>query len=59
MNLHWLREKEFFKQFKIIWDKGKHNGACYFTKPHSIKHHIIARSEYVQELINLISEYNI
>ena len=36
MNLHWLRNKEFLKKFKILWDKGEHNGADYFTKHHSI-----------------------
>ena len=48
MNLHWLRDKEFLKQFKILWGKGEHNGADYFTKHHSIKHHRLTRSDYVR-----------
>ena len=56
MYLHWLRDKKFLNQFKILWDKGEHNGADYFTKHHSIKHHRITRPDYLRDLINLISE---
>ena len=54
MNLNCLRGKEYLRQFKILCDKGKHNGADYFTKHSSIKHHRITRPEYIRELINLI-----
>ena len=31
MYLHWLRNKENKKNFKVQWDKGSNNDADYFT----------------------------
>ena len=39
MHLHWLRDKEKQKQFKVIWDKGSNNKTDYFTKHHPTIHH--------------------
>ena len=39
MQLHWLRDKELNKSFKVFWDKGKKNGAEYYTKHHPTVHH--------------------
>ena len=49
MNLHWLRDKEFLKQFRILWEKGEHTGADYFTKHHSIKHRRKTTPDYVPD----------
>ena len=50
MNLHWLRDKTNQKQFNLIWEKGKLNGADYFTKvTHPTVHHKAMRGNYVQD----------
>ena len=45
MHLHWLRDKEKQKYFKVFWDKGANNYADYFTKHHPIIHHRRIRNE--------------
>ena len=45
MHLHWLRDKEKQKYFKVFWDKGENNYADYFTKHHPIIHHRRIRNE--------------
>ena len=39
MHLHWLRDKQNKKHFKVFWDKGDDQGADLFTKHHPIVHH--------------------
>ena len=39
MYLHWLRDKENQRIFKVYWDKGTNQGADYFTKHHPVIHH--------------------
>ena len=47
MHLHWLRDKEKQKDFKVYWDKGSNNYADYFTKHHPIIHHRRIRNEKI------------
>ena len=49
MNLHWLRDRENRKQFKVSWKKGSENGADYFTKHHPTVHHRKTRPKYVRD----------
>ena len=39
MQFHWLRYREFQKQFRIYWQPGKENYADYLTKHHPATHH--------------------
>ena len=52
MHLHWLRDKENKKFFKVFWDKGKNQGADYFTKHHPTVHHqhVPKERNYVRDL---------
>ena len=50
MNLHWLRDKETQKDFKVTWSAGKSNTADYFSKvTHTIRHHRQQRPNYVRD----------
>ena len=49
MNLHWLRDREHHKHFKIRWHRGKDSNADYFTKHHSTVHHRQTRAKYVRD----------
>ena len=52
MELHWLREKTNQEQFNVLWEKGKLNGADYFTKvTHPTIHHKSMRSNYIQDQV--------
>jgi len=55
MNLHWLRDKEVQKYFKIFWEKGSGNGGDYFTKHHPTIHHRTQRGRYVRDTLNMLS----
>ena len=55
MNLHWLRDKEAQKYFKIFWEKGSGNGGDYFTKHHPTIHHRSQRGRYVRDALNMLS----
>ena len=59
MYLHWLRDKENQKIFKVYWDKGANQGADYFTKHHPIIHHrrIRLSKQYVRDACNLIRDH--
>ena len=47
MRLHWLRDRECQKQFRIYWLPGKLNYADYWTKHHSGTHHQNMRKEFL------------
>ena len=49
MHLHWLRDRENRKHFKVVWHKGKDSKADYFTKHHSIVQHRQTRPRYVRD----------
>ena len=51
MRYYWLREKETKDQMKFYWEPGAHNNADYFTKHHSIKHHLKERPKFVLNTI--------
>ena len=38
MRFHWLRDREYQKQFRIYWRPGKSNYADYWTKQHPESH---------------------
>ena len=50
MRFHWLRDKEREKYLRVFWDKGKRNGADYFTKHHPAPYHKLMRSKYILTL---------
>ena len=52
MQLHWLRDKENMKFFKVFWDKGSNQGGDYWTKHHPTVHHRRIRLErkYVRDM---------
>ena len=52
MQLHWLRDKEMQRYFKVFWDKGTLNGADYFTKHHPPVYHLHIRQvrKYVRDI---------
>ena len=54
MNLHWLRDKEVQKYFKIFWEKGSSNRGDYFTKHHPTIHHRFQRGRYVRDALNML-----
>ena len=60
MQLHWLQDKENQRFFKVFWDKGKNNGADYFTKHHPTVHHrqIRASKTYIRDNLNVNSLKN-
>ena len=39
MSVHWLRDREFQKQFHIYWRPGKLNYVDYWTKHHVAQNH--------------------
>ena len=47
MQFHWLRDREFQKQFRIYWRPGKLNYADYWTKHHPGSHHQNMRKEFL------------
>ena len=51
MHLHWLRDKEKHKQFKVYWEKGSKNYSDYFTKHFPIIHHCRVQNTktYIQD----------
>ena len=51
MNLHWLRNREHRKQFRIEWQKGSGNTADYHTKHHPTTHHRQMRSKYIRDVV--------
>ena len=55
MNLHWLRDRENNKEFKVHWERGIYNTSDYFTKHHSISHHKNERPKYIKDKINALS----
>ena len=55
MYLHWLRNKENKKNFKVQWDKGSNNDADYFTKHHPTIHHRKLRSKFVRDLLSEVT----
>ena len=55
MNLHWLRDKEIQKYFKIFWEKGSGNGGDCFTKYHLTIYHRSQRGRYIRDALNMLS----
>jgi len=55
MNLHWLRNKEVQKYFKIFWEKGSGNGGDHFTKYHPTIHLRSQKERYVEDALNMLS----
>ena len=47
MRFHWLRDREFQRQFRIYRRPGKLNYADYWTKHHPEKHHQNIRKEFI------------
>ena len=39
MGFHWLRYREYQKQFRIYWRLGKSNYTDYWNKHHPVTHH--------------------
>ena len=54
MSLHWLRDRENHKQFKVQYKKGTEIPADYFTKHHSVNHHRASRAKFVQDSIHIL-----
>ena len=54
MSLHWLRDREKQKQFKVQWKKGADIPADYFTKHHTVTHHRNMRGKFVRDSINIL-----
>ena len=46
--MHWLRDKEVFKQILVYWDKGKNNESDYFTKHFPPSVHRQQQPRYIQ-----------
>ena len=59
MQLHWLRDPENQKKFKVIWEKGSKNGADYFTKHHATIHHrnIRLAKRYIRDVQTDLKNY--
>ena len=57
MRLHWLRDRETKKQFRIFWDAGKNNHGDYFTKHHPPLYHKLMRQRYLQ-ICSFLSSQN-
>ena len=49
MNMHWLRNREERKHFKVQWAKGSNNAVDYFTKHHPTVHHRSERRKYIRD----------
>ena len=47
MRYHWIRDQVKLRVFKITWKAGKFNLADFFTKAHSVKHHLDIRWKYM------------
>ena len=47
MKWHWLRDKEFFDQLRVYWDRGTKNDAGYFMKHEPPIHHHQMRPCYI------------
>merc|ERR1711966_627542 len=47
MRFHWLRDREYQKQFRIYWRPGKMNYADYWTKHHTATYHKGVRKEFL------------
>ena len=52
MNLHWLRDREHRKQFKLTWEKGSLNSADYHTKHHPTVYHRKMRKHYIRDVVS-------
>ena len=55
MRFHWLRDKERTQHLRVFWDKGKRNGADYFTKHHPAPYHKLMRAKYILALHHIMS----
>ena len=51
MRFNWLRDKELQNLIKVYWESGLTNYADYFTKHHSLAHHLHIREQYVRDTI--------
>ena len=47
MKWHCIKDKEVLKQLRLYWDKGKNNGADYFTNHHPPTHRHKMRPWYI------------
>ena len=47
MKFHWLRNKEQSKYLCAFWERGKKNGADYFTKHHPAPYHKLMRTKHI------------
>ena len=52
MNLHWLRDKEIQKCFRLFWEKGSKNKG---EKHHPTIHQISQRGIYVRDALSMLS----
>ena len=50
---HWLKDREFQRQFRIYWRPGKLNYTDYWTKHHPTKHPQHMRKEFITPQIVL------
>jgi hypothetical protein len=48
MRFYWIRDRVRQGQFQVFWQPGKQNRADYYTKHHSVKHHVKMRPHALQ-----------
>ncbi len=53
VRFHWLRDRQCQQQFKFNWRPGKTNYADYWTKHHSVAHHVNIQKEFLTQDIVL------
>ena len=63
IKFHWIRDREFQKQFIIYWRPGISNYADYWTKHHPGTYHINTRKEFltphiILEILRLEQQQN-
>ena len=58
MRMHWLRDREAKKQYRIFWEPGKNNHGDYFSKHHPPLYHKIMRQKYLQLCSFMSSQKN-
>ncbi len=60
MRFHWLRDREYQRQFRIYWRPRKLNYADYWTKHHPAKHHQNIRKEFItpQIVLEMLQQEN-
>jgi hypothetical protein len=57
MHYNWVCDRVSQGQFTVVWKKGQHNLADYFTKNHPKSHHAAICSTYLYHSTNSVCNY--